>query len=408
MSTTKPATVEKPKQPPPEAPIQTLPAVRQEIGIAPETMAITAGPGDTLPAISRDPYAGASMNPFPDRVREIFRKPIDPKIAEITPDGRVYLSAVHFRRFLDDAFGPGGWALIPRSGFVMRDNVMSREYALIVGGRFVSEARGDQDYRPGNPVTSEATATEGVRSDALRRCCKDLLIGSEFWDRQWTRWWKKEYAVKVWCENQKDKERKMLWRRKDDEFDWPWKEIAEQGGAAAPVRPQQPTAASSTAKPAPVIQPAKLAPADPPAKPVPPAKAPPKAAPPETYPPPKREPEGVMRQRFWAILKIAAGVTEDEKARPFLKALSGKEKVSDLDLESLKKLGNALVGVNKGANEIRASETDFTVKIVDKAHGTIVWSAPVPPEPAPAPVEEALPPAAEEAPPPPDESEQLF
>ena len=42
--------------------------------------------------------------------------------------------------------------------------------------------------------------------------------------------WKEEFAVSVWCENVRTKERKKMWRRKDrkptDAFFYPWKEVA--------------------------------------------------------------------------------------------------------------------------------------------------------------------------------------
>jgi hypothetical protein len=319
--------------------------------------------------LARDQYEGASLKPFQQDVREILRRKIDPENVEITPDGRVYLSGIHFRRTLDEAFGPGGWAMIPRSGFVMRDNVMSREYALYVGGRFVSESRGEQDYQPGNLTTSEATATEGVKSNAIMRCCKDLLVGSELWDRKWTRWWKKEYAEQWWCEHQTKKERKPLWRRKDDEFEYPWvqgQRVEKKGAAPAPAAPAAPVQATVPAAP----------------KAVAPPKAPPKALPPATPAPTPAAADSALRQRLWPILKKAAETTDEGKAREFLKLWTGKAKVSELDIDELKKFGNALVGLNKGTHEPARGEGGF-LQIVDKAHGTIAYQSPAPAEEAP-------------------------
>jgi hypothetical protein len=42
----------------------------------------------------------------------------------------------------------------------------------------VSVARGEQDYFDAGGIT---TATEGCKSNALMRCCKDLGIASELW-----------------------------------------------------------------------------------------------------------------------------------------------------------------------------------------------------------------------------------
>lgn len=42
----------------------------------------------------------------------------------------------------------------------------------------MSVARGEQDYFDPGGI---ATATEGCKSNALMRCCKDLGIASELW-----------------------------------------------------------------------------------------------------------------------------------------------------------------------------------------------------------------------------------
>lgn len=102
---------------------------------------------------------------------------------------------------------------------------MSREYALFCFGRFVSAARGEQDYFEESPMTF-ATAAEGAKSNALVRCCKDLGIASELWDPQFIRAWKDKYAMQV--QVQKDGQgKKILWRRFDrPAFGYPYKEVA--------------------------------------------------------------------------------------------------------------------------------------------------------------------------------------
>lgn len=44
--------------------------------------------------------------------------------------------------------------------------------------RLVSVSRGEQDYFDPSGL---ATASEGAKSNALMRCCKDLGIASELW-----------------------------------------------------------------------------------------------------------------------------------------------------------------------------------------------------------------------------------
>ena len=91
---------------------------------------------------------------------------------------KVYLPEIKYRRILNKAFGPGAWGIIPRSGTFINKKNISREYALFVHGRFVSQARGEQNYFGEESIP---TASEGAKSNALMRCCKDLGIASELW-----------------------------------------------------------------------------------------------------------------------------------------------------------------------------------------------------------------------------------
>lgn len=64
-------------------------------------------------------------------------QPLDPLDVEVKPDGIIYLPEIKYRRILNQAFGPGGWGLAPRGELVVGEKVVTREYALIVGGRYV-------------------------------------------------------------------------------------------------------------------------------------------------------------------------------------------------------------------------------------------------------------------------------
>ena len=87
--------------------------------------------------------------------------------------------------------------------------------------RLISVARGEQDYF--NPE-GIPTATEGCRSNALIRCCKDLGIASELWDPRWIRRFKAERTREVWVEHVVNKRKLRIWVRKDDEVGYPFKE----------------------------------------------------------------------------------------------------------------------------------------------------------------------------------------
>jgi len=163
-------------------------------------------------------YVGIASAAFTPEQCDVLTAEIDPNDIEIRPDGNgmIYLPQVKYRRILNQVFKPGGWALIPRSDWAVQGTTLTRCYALIVLGRFVSEAIGEQHYIANNPLDSWATASEGVRSDALTRCCKDLGIASECWDPGYIESWKRQHAIQVWCKSQP----KPQWRRKDREPFW--------------------------------------------------------------------------------------------------------------------------------------------------------------------------------------------
>lgn len=87
--------------------------------------------------------------------------------------------------------------------------------------RLVSVARGEQDYFSPDGIP---TATEGCRSNALVRCCKDLGIASELWDPRYIRKFKAENTREVWVEHVVNKRKSKIWTRKDDPVSYPWKE----------------------------------------------------------------------------------------------------------------------------------------------------------------------------------------
>ncbi|EDP54486.1 hypothetical protein LV164_002980 [Aspergillus fumigatus] len=166
-------------------------------------------------------FHGLSAAPFPKEVADILLAEVDPEEVEIKPDGILYLPEIKYRRILNRAFGPGGWGLVPRSESIVTPRTVTREYALVCNGRLVSVARGEQDYFTPDGIP---TATEGCRSNALVRCCKDLGIASELWDPRWIRKFKAQYTREVFVEHVVNKKRTKIWVRKDDQVSYPWKE----------------------------------------------------------------------------------------------------------------------------------------------------------------------------------------
>lgn len=152
--------------------------------------------------------------------RKLLQNPINSSDIDITPDGLIYLSVSKYKQILNAAFGPGSWALVPRGPVGIIGRVLTREYALVINGKFVSQARGEQMFFNNEGIP---TAVEGARSSALSRCCKDLGIAVELWDRAFITSFKKENCSLVAV--MQNNARKMLWRRKDRKFEFPIREI---------------------------------------------------------------------------------------------------------------------------------------------------------------------------------------
>lgn len=165
-------------------------------------------------------YQGLGLQSFSKEVSDILTAPLDPEDIEIKPDGLIYLPEIKYRRILNKAFGPGGWGLAPRSETIITPKAVTREYALVCQGRLVAVARGEQDYFDSSGIP---TATEGCKSNAMMRCCKDLGVASELWDPRFIRTFKKKYSSQVFVEHVTTKKKKSIWIRKDDEIAYPFK-----------------------------------------------------------------------------------------------------------------------------------------------------------------------------------------
>lgn len=186
--------------------------------------------GEAAVPFQINPYVGIAAQPFTAEQSEVLMRQLEEDQVEVRPDGLVYLPEIRYRRILNRAFGPGAWALMPRS-IDIGDNMLYYRGALFIHGRFVSEAIGEQQYFPNNDRMSYATAAEAAKSNCLVRCCKDLGIASELWDPSYTREWLAKYAVEAWCMNRQDPhKRKKFWRKKSSPaIDmWPWQEMDDR------------------------------------------------------------------------------------------------------------------------------------------------------------------------------------
>lgn len=168
------------------------------------------------PAERPDAPAGASSEPISESQWNVLNADIRDDELDVKPDssGAVYMSHVHVRRRLNDAFRPLGWALVPVTDarFDPQSKVVVQWWDLFIGGRFCSRALGGVKYLgEENENMTYDDAVEGAKSNALMRACKDLGVAWQCWDRKFADAWRQTNCVKVWVKGKN----KPLWRRID-------------------------------------------------------------------------------------------------------------------------------------------------------------------------------------------------
>lgn len=105
---------------------------------------LTDGLSDSPPELEGVPaidwtrsYHGLGSISFTPEQSEILLAPIEQDDVEVKPDGIIYLPEIKYRRILNKAFGPGGWGLAPRGESIVTGKLVTREYGLVVQGRYV-------------------------------------------------------------------------------------------------------------------------------------------------------------------------------------------------------------------------------------------------------------------------------
>lgn len=141
----------------------------------------------------------------------------------IKPTGQAYLPHQVYTRWLNEAFGRGGWMLVPVGKPALLEKTVTCPYILYVHGRPVAFAQGEQEYHANNREQTYGDALEATVASALRRCCKHLGIALELWDRRWTNAWRSQHAIQVQVETRRkqddgswQKDVVTQWRRPDD------------------------------------------------------------------------------------------------------------------------------------------------------------------------------------------------
>lgn len=182
--------------PPPTKPESVTPAQAKVNAIAELTMSAYARASE----LKLTPEESAALQaPFPD---EAFKPGAAGK------ENLIYIEHAFLRERLNQVFGLGQWAIVPRNRWNEDFTIPARngqpaveasriyvEAMLVVRGCFVAEAVGDMVYYKNNQSQNYGDAVEGAKTAALRRCTKEMGIGLQAWQKDWCNgWWARKNA----------------------------------------------------------------------------------------------------------------------------------------------------------------------------------------------------------------------
>lgn len=197
---------------------QPMPEQRQSVAIRDAVNAIDALPAPVKPPVTAaqakiEAVANLTMRAY-ERASELALTPQEiEKLQAEFPDeafkpgaagkeNLIYIEHAFLRDRLNQVFGPGQWAVIPRNRWaedfsftnkykqVVQASRVYVEAMLLVRGCFVAEAVGDMVYYKNNEGQNYGDAVEGAKTAALRRCCKELGVGLQAWKKDWCEgWW---------------------------------------------------------------------------------------------------------------------------------------------------------------------------------------------------------------------------
>lgn len=158
---------------------------------------------------------GMSMVKFTEMEKAVLmREPNAETEVEIRPDGIVYMPAVVVRNRLNEAVGPGRWALRQERdpAYDPTTEECIFDGSIWIDGKFAARAIGGCRWKPGNRKMTKTDAIEGARSDCIKRCAKGLGIASELWAPAWVRQFIADYAIPYQGKDYNGKP-KVLWRK---------------------------------------------------------------------------------------------------------------------------------------------------------------------------------------------------
>jgi hypothetical protein len=165
-----------------------------------------------------------------DDQKAILYADVDIEAVEIRPDGLIYLPWMEFATRLRKAFGME-WSQVPdgQPRISPQGDSIIWGFTLVIKGRFVAYAIGEQKYYANNPAMGWGDAPEGAKSNALMRLCKSIGMTLELWKPSFIRDWKKNHAI---CTDKK-------WYKKDGGGEKSL-QSSSSGSGGQPVAPSTP------------------------------------------------------------------------------------------------------------------------------------------------------------------------
>lgn len=149
-----------------------------------------------------------------DEQKKILYSPISDEDIVIRTDGLIYAPWMEYATRLREAFGLN-WAMVPdgkpKQG--PNQNSILWGFYLVIQGKLVGYAIGEQAYHANNPEMTWGDACEGAKSNALMRLCKGIGVSLDLWKPSYIREWKKKHA-ESYQDVDKYGNKKTKWRKK--------------------------------------------------------------------------------------------------------------------------------------------------------------------------------------------------
>lgn len=143
----------------------------------------------------------------------LFAEPKEEDI-EVRPDGLVYLPWMEYVCRLRESFGVN-WAMIPQGMPKKEGSLILWGFYLVIQGKLMGFAIGQQEYYESNPTMTWGDACEGAKSNALMRLCKGIGISIELWKPSFVKAWKDKYTESYTYYNKRKEKEEIRWRKKN-------------------------------------------------------------------------------------------------------------------------------------------------------------------------------------------------